>query len=111
MKDQLMTLIDLPKDVIWIIIKHYLNDVLCRLGCKRNSLHISTYFQKRCIWVRRCEFEKTITNDNIKLDWTEASVIYFIDYLYSLRLISKKFDFLMREKITRGASGRLKVSI
>ena len=86
----------LPKDVVWIIIKQYLVDVLRGMNLSF-SLHPCYFFyRKRVAANERFAFENTHTAQQDKYN-----VLYFVDWLYPLRLVCKRFDSLLKEKITR----------
>jgi hypothetical protein len=101
----------LPKDVLWLIIKHHLLD-MCKFMEKfmetgGPSLHEYDFCSGRVSLGARHLFEKTYDGKR-----TSHCASHFVDYLYPLRLVCKRIDVLMKDKIT--ASGqfyRIKVAM
>ena len=92
---------ELPQDVIWLILKCYLGEVLAAMNAlippmDRKDLHVFEFFGQRskCWW----EFDKTFC-ENVKSEILNAA--YFIDFAFPLRLVCKKFDVIMRNKMPK----------
>jgi hypothetical protein len=88
------TLCDLPKDIIWVIMKHYMNDLLVAMYNDSDLYSDGRFLAKR----------------NMKLDSTfhesiSSRIILasanFICFLYPLRLICRACDDVMKKKIIK----------
>jgi hypothetical protein len=100
---------NLPKDVLWIIMKHYLSHVIQVMEKGRVILYEIDFCNWRIAGERRHLFEKTINEEReIGLSVSLRST-HFVDCLYPLRLVCKKFDTLMRQKIICICPRRIKV--
>ena len=103
----LYCLLTLPKDVLWMINKKHLSDYFPsrHVEIRIRELHGLEFYAFPVI-SQRSWFERT-PNGSEQLNILPC----FVDFLYPLRLVCKKFDSLLREKITRNGFGRLKVSV
>ena len=91
----------LPKDVIWMIIKQYLFDMLSMMPI-RVSLHTFLFNGRRAMPYQRWWYERTLGSRMTSLEC-------FVDWLYPLRLVCKRLDSLLKEKITRVPEKQLPV--
>jgi hypothetical protein len=91
----------LPKDIIWIIMKHYITSVIIAMKEKENLFDKDFYggrnFNSELIEL----LERTFSDDtNYMYDgYSLLNVAYFIDFIYPLRLVCKNFDHVIRNKI------------
>jgi hypothetical protein len=95
----------LPKDVLWLIMKQHLLNTMKMMGYSIAQLYTYHFDCRRVICGERYRFEKTFKSE---MDYN-AKALYFVDYLYPLRLICKKIDALLREKITHHYIGSNKM--
>ena len=82
----------LPKDIVWLIIKLHLNDIL-----RTTLLHESLFYSRR-VNNDKTMFEKTHRGEQETLLYGTS---YLVDWLYPLRLICKRMNNLCKEKITK----------
>jgi hypothetical protein len=82
---------ELPKDIWWLILKYYIFDILH----EETPVHQTLFAQSRTLIKNRVLYEKTCAQRNV------VHNNYLVDCLYPLRLICKKTDRLLREKIVR----------
>ena len=83
----------LPKDVLWLILKWHMTDILTQ-GIK---LHNTIFACTRANRVFRSEYKNTCPYGDTVLP------LYLVDYLYPLRLVCKKMNALLCEKVIRVA--------
>ena len=87
----------LPKDIVWMIIKQHLTDILKNMN---RSLHVGSFYCTRELSFKRTLFEKTYSKSEETIGYPAS---YLVDWLYPLRLICKRIDALLKEKITKVA--------
>jgi hypothetical protein len=92
-------MLQLPKDVIWIILKQhiqYMYDTMCkdvRFICA--SIHEKEFIASR-FWKM---YE--ITFDASNPDHQRLSPYFFIDFMYPLRLVCRQFNSILQAKVVR----------
>ena len=95
-------ILSLPKDVLWLIIKEYLYELLDRMNKwllpnAKNSLHTTLFTSNRSRYGRAI-FNLTYPRDE-DMHFNCLHKNYFVDHLYPLRLVCKRFDNILRQKI------------
>ena len=81
-------LCELPRDILWLILKTHMTDVLS----KGVELHKETFSSVRTRLGREY-YERTCAAKN------SLSQYYLVDYLYPLRLVCKKINTILCEKV------------
>jgi hypothetical protein len=86
--------LSLPNDVIWIIFKCYLKDIVSDLF-PHTSLHEFLLYSGH-----RSNYRTEKTYVSLK-EIGEQTGHYLIDFLYPLRLVCTTFDMLIRKKVIK----------
>ena len=100
-------LTQLPKEILWLILKRYICGVIfaeCAneivLNKNGDGLHKHVFLKSRVSRHTRWRFDKTVSFGHHLVD-----TVYLVDCLYPLRLICKRTDSLLREKVTQVLHG------
>jgi hypothetical protein len=98
----------LPKDMVWLILKYHLAHLVERMHLK-DKLHTISFYPHRGFH-NKTKFEKTHCERNFR-NWIYETPPFFVDWLYPLRLICKRINCLLKEKITYNSTRRLVVAL
>jgi hypothetical protein len=91
---------ELPKDIVWMIIKRYLNDVLKMFGIHSEyPLCESFFYCYRIGKTNRYLFDKTIDVNHEIVKRSLEHRMLIVDCLYPLRLVCRKMDYVLKDKI------------
>jgi hypothetical protein len=85
--------LSLPSDVIWLIFKSYLKDVNNGLFRLKNTIHTSSFAREKS----QNEVQKTYDGNENYLH--SVVMHHFIDFVYPLALVCKKFAHILKKKI------------
>jgi GTP-dependent phosphoenolpyruvate carboxykinase len=99
-------LLQLPRDVIWLILKHCLNDMYNNMGVNsiKNNIHKERFIARKnydwrcCNWFVKT-FDKNTAHHNSRY------LAFFVDFLYPLRLVCQQFNNLLITKIRKRTDG------
>jgi hypothetical protein len=106
-------ILTLPKDVLWLILKRYILDIFDAIEVgKLKNFHFDIMPKYQVpAWrddtMEKNFFEKTIEEMPSVLNGPYEDFLhkmYVVDYLYSLRLVCKRFDTILCDKITKVTS-------
>jgi hypothetical protein len=94
-------LLDLPRDVIWLILRKCLQDMYYDMLNNATNIFERQFLGKKFHNhdPRNKHFEKTF--DKKIVDQSLMHTAYFVNFLYPLRLVCQKFNSIMRVKIIK----------
>jgi hypothetical protein len=94
-------LLELPKDVIWLILKQCLIGMYNDMRGNHLNIHEKNFLASRIGSVGRCHkwFLKTFDKNTSEDD--SMHVAFFVDFLYPLRLVCQQFNSIMIKKIRK----------
>jgi hypothetical protein len=92
-------ILQLPRDVIWIILKQHLQDTY-NFMCNNTKYKFPSFHEQHFI-VSRFWKKHEMTFDPSHSDHKGLTHYFFTEFIYPLRFVCRQFDNILRAKIVK----------